>query len=270
LKTSKIRKWGPWLALVLVFSIATSLLSWWQFSRREEAVNKIDLVLENYDSAPVPLSELIWEIDENGNAKSEWQSVLVTGEYVSEYTTLVRNRPLSGQPGFLQLVPLRLQNGEILIVERGWLAGSSDITTPQSNPLPDSGLKELVVRLRAPEMDLGKAEVAGQLASINLDLLVERFSGIGRVIPDYYGRLVSETPGSNEYPIALPRPSLNEGNHLSYAFQWIIFGLMAFIAFLWAYRNDKRLQLESQGLLTPKVRKRTLADQDNEIEDASQ
>lgn len=258
------------MALVLVFSIATSLLSWWQFSRREEAVNKIDLVLQNYDSAPLPLSELNWKIDENGNAESEWQSVIVSGEYLPELTTLVRNRPLSGQPGFLQLVPLLLEDGRILIVERGWLPGSSDITKPQSNPLPDSGIKGLVVRLRAPEMDLGKAEVEGQLASINLDLLVERFSDSGEVITDYYGRLVSETPGSQEYPIALPRPSLNEGNHLSYAFQWIIFGLMAFIAFFWAYRNDKRLQLESQGLLEPKVRKRTLADQDNEIEDASQ
>jgi hypothetical protein len=68
----------------------------------------------------------------------------------------------------------------------------------------------------------------------------------------------------------MPKPTLNEGNHLGYALQWILFGVMAFGALIWAYRNDRRVRLESQGLLVPKIRKKTLSDLDEEFEDQNQ
>ena len=256
--------------MVVLFAIATSLLSWWQFSRREERVERIDQVIANYDKMPVPFESLPWRLNENGLTDAEWTPVTISGTYLPEEAVIVRNRPLSGQAGFLQLVPLVLDSGEILMIERGWIQAGSDITIPSSNPLPDSGRHELVVRLRAPEPDLGRPSVAGQLASINPAELSELLAPYGSVITDRYGRLVSESPGYAEAPFGMPMPSLNEGNHLSYALQWILFGLMAFAALFWAYRNDRRIRLEEQGLLVPKVRKKTLSDLDNEFEDLNQ
>ena len=149
------------------------------------------------------------------------------------------------------------------------MAGSR-VTEPAANPIPDSQARELVVRLRPPEMNLNKDQVAGQVASIELETLAKRFESSGEVITEFYGRLVSEDPSSKESLISVPKPSLNEGNHLSYALQWIIFGLMAFFAFFWAYRNEKRIELERQGLLQPKIRRKTQADFDAQIEDANQ
>lgn len=270
MKQSTLRRWGPWIAVVVLFSIATSLLSWWQFSRREERVERIEMVIANYDKPPVAMETLNWQLGDNGLTELEWTPVSVTGKYLPEQAVIVRNRPLSGQAGFLQLVPLVLQTGEILIIERGWIQAGSDITTPVSNPLPNAGEHELVVRLRAPEPDLGRPPVQGQLASINPAELSETLTPYGDVITDRYGRLVSESPGYENAPFAMPMPSLNEGNHLSYALQWILFGLMAFAALFWAYRNDKRIRLEEQGLIQPKVRKKTLSDLDNEFEDQNQ
>lgn len=270
LKTSRTRRWAPWLALVIVFAIATSLLSWWQFSRREEAVNKINLVLSNYDAKAIDFDQLDWQIDSNGNAASEWQSVRVTGHYLPELTTLVRNRPLAGSAGFLQLVPFQIEDGRILIVERGWLMAASKVTDPSSNPLPDNKNRELTVRLRPSEINLNKDAVVGQVASINLPTLASLFESEGEVITSYYGRMSEEVPPTTDALIAMPKPSLNEGNHLSYALQWIIFGLMAFFAFFWAYRNEKRLELESLGLVEPKIKRKTQADFDAQIEDSSQ
>jgi hypothetical protein len=45
---------------------------------------------------------------------------------------------------------------------------------------------------------------------------------------------------------------------------------MAFAAFLWAYRNDKRLRLEEQGLIPKRVQKRTQANDDAAFEDQNQ
>ena len=256
--------------MVVLFSIATSLLSWWQFTRREERVERIDQVVANYDKTPVPYESLSWNLNDNGLTDAEWTPVTVSGSYLPDEAVIVRNRPLSGQAGFLQLVPLLLDNGDILMIERGWIQAGSDITAPSSNPLPSGARHELVVRLRAPEPDLGRPSVPGQLASINPAELSALLSPFGSVISDRYGRLVSESPGYAEAPFAMPMPSLNEGNHLSYALQWILFGLMAFAALFWAFRNDRRIRLEEQGLLEPKVRKKTLSDLDNEFEDLNQ
>jgi cytochrome oxidase assembly protein ShyY1 len=268
LKLATIRRWAPWLALVVVFAIATTLLSWWQFSRREEKVQKIQLVIENYDAKVVPLDEIDWSHDEAGNPINEWRQVSVTGHYLPEQALLVRNRPLSGSAGFLQLVPFELQTGQILIVERGWLRADSDITKPESNPLPNSDLRTLTLRLRPSEPDLGKKSVPGQVASIDLNEVQRLVSPA--VVADYYGRLVSEDPASSELPIAMPKPSLDEGNHLSYALQWLLFGIMAFGAFIWAYRNDKRVRLEAQGVISSKKKRQTQADLDASFEDQNQ
>ena len=66
----------------------------------------------------------------------------------------------------------------------------------------------------------------------------------------------------------MPKPSLDEGNHLSYALQWVLFGLMAFGAFIWAIRNERRIQLEEQGLVPRRVKRKNQAALDAEIEDA--
>ena len=269
MKTSTVRRWGPWLALVILFAIATSLLSWWQFDRRNDRVERINQVIANYDRTPIPYSDLIWTTNPDGSSEMEWTPVTVSGTYLPESSLLVRNRPLNGQAGFLQLVPLQLSDGRILMVERGWLIASSELVMPQTNPLPNGGFHELTVRLRVSEQDLGR-ERAETLASIDLPEVAERLSNLGPVITAHYGRLVTEQPGYETTPLPMPKPTLNEGNHLSYAIQWIIFGLMAFIAFFWALRNDRRIQAEQAGLVAPRERKKTRADLDAEFEDANQ
>lgn len=263
---STIRRWAPWLGLVIVFSIATTLLSLWQFDRREQRVEQIQQVLENYDQSPIDILQIEW-VEIEGRFPLEWRPVRVQGEYLGQIF-LVRNRPLSGQPGFLQLAPFQLTDGRILVIERGWLPSSSTLTQPMSNPEPRSGLYELVVRLRPGEPDLGREETE-TLASIDLAEVGNRI-GSADVIQDFYGRLASETPSNANLPLAMPKPSLNEGNHLSYAIQWIIFGLMAFAAFIWAYRNDRRVIAESRGDLAPRVKRKGQADRDAEFEDANQ
>jgi cytochrome oxidase assembly protein ShyY1 len=241
------------------------LLSWWQFDRREDRVAKIAMVSANYDIPAVPLGEISWDF-RDGEPINEWRQVKIEGTYLPEETRIVRNRPLSGQPGFLQLVPMRLSNGQILAVERGWLPAGNPFTTPALNPIPDSVPRELVVRLRLSEQDLNRAEVPGQLASLHIASLTDSLGS--SLITEYYGRLVSETPSMPENPRPMPKPSLNEGNHLSYALQWILFGIMAFWALIWAIANERRLRLEAQGLRTPKKRRVTQADRDADIEDA--
>jgi cytochrome oxidase assembly protein ShyY1 len=84
---------------------------------------------------------------------------------------------------------------------------------------------------------------------------------------DFYLRLVSEAPPESSYPQPLTRPLLDEGNHLSYAVQWVIFAVMGFFALFWAIRQERdyrRMELDSNYVPRSAKRKSNL---DSTIED---
>jgi hypothetical protein len=75
-----------------------------------------------------------------------------------------------------------------------------------------------------------------------------------------YGLLISEAPPAADRPLAAQRPVEDEGPHLSYALQWIAFGILAFIGLVWAVRRERTI---AAGGTIPKRRER-----DAEVEDA--
>lgn len=234
------RRWGAYLALTLVFAIVCGLLSWWQWSRRDEAVAEIALIERNYDAAPRPVHEVFDGLDA-WNDGDEWTPVQLTGVYLDDAEMLVRNRVHGGNPGFEQLAPLLLNDGTVFIVDRGWLPlGEGPNATPDSTPRPPDGEVNVVVRIRPSEPELpGRTAPEGQLPSIYVPEVVAQSGHPGYTAT--YGLMVSEDPAADERPARAVRPAEDEGPHLSYALQWITFGVMAFIGLVWAWRREIRI-----------------------------
>jgi cytochrome oxidase assembly protein ShyY1 len=248
-----VRRWGGYVALTVVFAIACGLLSWWQWSRREEAVERIERIEANYDAEPGTLSELLPVLDEEAR-EAEWHPVLLRGEYL-----LVRNRPRNGLAGYEVLVPLRLGDGRLFVVDRGWIPAGEELEAPESVPAPPRGEVELVVRLRRGEPEIpGRSAPTGQLATVHLPSIAGLLDA--PVYSGMYGLLAAETPAPADAPLRAFKPSLDEGSHLSYALQWIAFGVLAFIGLAWAVRRERKI---AAGFVP--VRRR---EPDAEIEDA--
>lgn len=259
------KRWLLWALLVTIFSVACFFLSQWQFSRRAEAVAKIQSVEKNYDLAPVALDDLAGL--GSFNVANEWRPVSLSGKFLADKAVLVRNRPYNGSPGFLQLVPFELTSGKIIAIETGWLPTGDDNHAPKAIPLPSSVNQEIVARLRPAEPSLNRDAPAKQIATINVEALVEKENLTGQVYTSFYARLANSY-SETEFPKVLPKPDLNEGNHLSYALQWILFALMAFAALGWAIRQEaliRRMKLDPN--FVPKVRKK-VGDADKAAEDA--
>src|SRR5690606_10585179 len=141
----------------------------------EEAAERIRQIEENWDSAPVPLAAVLASPDAAFDRADTWTPVELTGEYLVEETLLVRNRPRDGVTGFEVLVPFRLGDGTVLIVNRGWLpAGERQAERPDALPDPMRGPQTIVARLRAGEPPVpGRSAPAGQVATIELPLIAE-------------------------------------------------------------------------------------------------
>lgn len=232
------RRWIGYLALVVAFAIACVGLSNWQLARRTEALTEIARVENNWNSVPRPVGAVLPTLAGFDEA-DKWLPVTMTGRYLVDEQLLARSRPLDGNPGFEVLVPLRLDDGTVFIVDRGWLPVGHAQDAPDSVPAAPAGEVTVVVRLKASEATIvGRSAPTGQIATIHLPDIAERVG-----LPTYtgaYGVMDSEDPSPATRPTAAEKPAADEGPHLSYAFQWLVFGLMAFFALGWAIRQEYR------------------------------
>ncbi len=237
-------RWAGYLALVIVFAIVCSALGTWQLNRRAEALAEVARIDANYDAEPIPLAEALPELDAF-DVEQRWQVVELRGEYLTEDEVVVRNRPFSGTTGFEVVTPFRLDNGDVFMVDRGWVAQNSD-GRPSEVPPPPSGEVDVTARLKAGEGRIaGRTSTGREFATIDLEELAERVGA-----PSYtgaYGILVQDGADAAEPPLGAPRPERDEGPHLSYALQWYVFALLAFIGLGWA-ANQERKAREEAGL----------------------
>jgi len=233
------RQWAGYLALTIVFAVVCSGLGTWQLARRAQAQVEISRVDNNFDAEAIPLAEALPELDSFAESQ-KWLPVELTGRYLQDEELLVRNRSLNINPGFEVLTPLLLANGDVFIVDRGWVpTGDDDQNSPAAVPASPDGEVTVVVRLKKGEPVLaGRSATGNQVATINLPDIAER---LGRdTYTGAYGLMKTEDPGVAERPTAVLRPVRDEGPHLSYAFQWFVFALMAFVGLGWAARQEYR------------------------------
>ena len=232
------RRWAGYLALTILFAVVCAGLGTWQLARRAEALSELAKIDANFDASPVPLANALPGL-ESFDESQKWMQVELTGTYLTEDELLVRNRPLNINPGFEVLTPMRLEDGSVFIVDRGWLPTGAKQDAPDVVPEAPSGVVTVVSRLKAGEPALaGRTASGNQIATIDLDDIAERLD-----MPTYtgaYGLMASEEPAPTERPVAVEKPVRDEGPHLSYAFQWFVFGILAFIGLGWALRQEYR------------------------------
>ena len=231
-------KWLGYLLLAAIFATACVFLGRWQMDRRAETLAEINRVVSNYSATPVPFAQARDQFNQLDPAK-EWTQVELKGTYDTAGERIVRNRPLNGQPGYEIVVPFRLTTGETVVVDRGWLPiGNKNPGSPDSVPSPPPGEVTAVVRLKHGEPELQRGAPEGQLASIDLPTYAAQLGY--PLMTGAYGQLASETPPAAEMPVAFPKPSTDEGTHLSYSLQWFAFGVLMFVGFGYAARQQAR------------------------------
>lgn len=260
-------RWVRWTSLAVVFAVACGFLSNWQLNRRIQIVKVIERVERNYDHQRVRLDLMVPQLRDFKMSR-EYRRVWLAGSYLPKKTVLIRNRPLDGIQGFQVVTPFRLESGEIILMDRGWVPTGDSPAVPAFLPLPSSQPQLVVGRLKATEPKDSRTAPNRQTLSINSQAIAKQVNLAGQ--PIYSGAyllLEQESIVSRTGKLS-SKPSLNEGNHLSYAFQWVIFAVMAFIAVGWAVRKEQvSTRMQADPTFVVKKRRR-VGDEDNAAEDA--
>lgn len=266
------KRWLGYWALFIVFSVGCVLLGNWQFERRAQAQAEIQRIDQNYDAAARDLGDVVSDPTLFDEDAYKWQPVFLQGTYLQD-SILVRNRPHLSQVGYEILSPLRLQDGTLFIVNRGWLPLSETGLADVEIPAPPSGQVEVVARLKAGEPVISdRAAVGNTIGTINLPELQQRLDQ--PMFTGAYGLLVSESPSAPHGELSL-RPERDEGPHLSYALQWYVFIVVAAGGLLLGARNEYLANGEARigsGAASPgsrrPSRRRTDADDEDALLDA--
>jgi cytochrome oxidase assembly protein ShyY1 len=244
-RTALKPRWLALLAAVLVLSSGMAWLGTWQLGRARDQGDAAKQA--RVSIPPVPLRDVL-PPQTAFPADGVDRPVTVTGSWERGGQLLLPERWLDGRQGFWVLTPLRLDDGSVLAVLRGWTASAADAergaaalpTTPVSLTGVLRPGEEAVTRTPGETSGLP----AGQLERVDPVELIERWSG-----PTHTGFVVltaPEQPGLTPVPPATGNGRLALQN-LSYAVQWFIFA--GFGLFLWfrLVRDDHR------GLLGARV-----------------
>ncbi|GAB3606463.1 hypothetical protein GCM10027413_18720 [Conyzicola nivalis] len=230
--------WARYLALAVVFALVCVGLCLWQLDRRDTALEELARIDNNYSADPVPLAEAVPELD-SFDLSDKWTPVTITGTYLSDDELLVRNRPYNSGPGFEVLTPLLLADGSVFIVDRGGLPTGQKQDAPDVIPAAPSGEVTVTARLKPGEPTLpGRSAPAGQIATIQLDEIAAMLDR--PVYTGAYGLMATEDPAPADRPLASTKPARDEGPHLSYAFQWLVFALFGFFGLGYGLRQEYR------------------------------
>lgn len=264
--------------LAASLAVACGLLGRWQWNRHVARDAAIAVIEGSYDAEPVPLADVLATPDDALGDDEVWRPVTVVGHYDAGATALLRNRPINGQAGFHVLVPFVVTGpgagtGQppVLIVDRGWVPTGDGAGHPDTLPAPPAGTQTIVVRLRADEPASTRAAPAGEVQRISVDQVLAAGGRAPGAVDAYaaYGALATEDGDAPGDVGALPKPSIDPGSHLSYAFQWWAFGLGSLIGFsILARRELQEPAPEGPSSPAPARTPRRKGPTAEEIEDA--
>jgi surfeit locus 1 family protein len=209
--------WVAGHALALAVVVAFVNLGLWQLRRLDEVREHNATVSARLAEPPRPLATVLADVGADAEELA-YRRVTVSGQYRPDEEILLSTRSYRGAPGHHLLTPLETAAGEGVIVDRGWVPYELD-DPPVAAAAPGSGEVTVTGVLFPPQPSpSGGRDRVEFLRQVDLDRLGRQVSI--DLAPVY---VLAQDEPSQALPRPAELPTLDEGNHLSYAVQWFLF-----------------------------------------------
>ncbi|MFF4762322.1 SURF1 family protein [Streptomyces sp. NPDC001292] len=215
------------LTVVAIALVPTMIrLGFWQLHRHEHKVALNKVIAESLAAQPVP-AESLTSPGATVKHADLYRRVTAKGHFDTADEEVVRRRTnADGDVGYHVLTPFVLDDGRILLVNRGWVPADASQTAFPKIPAPPRGEITVTGRLMPDETtaESGIKDVKGlpdrQVMLINSAQQAER---LGKQVLGGYVQLTSPASQGGS-PQLLPDPEHGDiGPHLAYAIQWWLF-----------------------------------------------
>ena len=230
--------------LILLLVVTMVNLGFWQLRRLHEKQSH-NASVERNEAVPIaPIGSVVNPNEPTNQASAlAFRRVTATGTYDTDNEVIVRARSFNERPGVWVASPLRLPDGNGVIVVRGFLPSQGTLQSVPADAEPPSGpvtVEGLVQETQTRGL-IGPTDPSGRLtdiARVDVDRLQQQ---IPYHLYPVWLQLTSSSPAqAGSEPEILPPPVLDEGPHFSYAVQWFIFSTIAVIGYPLILRRSAR------------------------------
>jgi len=235
-----------WIAAILAalaFAMTCFLLlAPWQFNRHSERSAQNAAINAALAAQPVPVADLMNTAGQPPQS-ALWRVVTATGTFDGERQVQVRLRQDSnGNPVSEVVLPFRLDSGQLLLVDRGFVR-FADVRNGVPIADPPTGRVTISGRVQAEQIDPLNRQplvVEDRIEAYAINEGAVTSGATGGPIPDteFLQGYVQLTEGSPGVLTPIDLPQTDAGPFLSYALQWEAFGVIALIGIgIFVYRE---------------------------------
>ena len=215
----------PFVALLLY-------LGFWQVHRADEK-RALQAILEfRAKEPPVELTGFVPSAD-----PLRYRRAVARGEWNAKGQVFIDNRIRDGRAGFEVVTPLRLADGAMLLVNRGWIARDARYPQAPEVAVPPGEAQVTGLATVPPRrvLELSPETVSGNVwQNLNLDRYRERMGAT--VLPVV---LLASTPAEGAAAV-VEQPDAGIAKHVEYSLTW--FSLAATTVVLWLVLNTRRVR----------------------------
>lgn len=230
---------APWWAWLLTAALTALFLrlGFWQMSRAEEKKSIISAYQQAAKSQPADAISLL----KSGSRPPYARALQLRGRFEPERSLLLDNQVLRGGVGYHVWTPLRLADGELLLVDRGWVATGPDrrVLPRFESPSDEVSLRGVWQPLPRPGLRIGVNSCApGPWPRVVQYPLFEELRCIlGPTLQD--GVLWLDPAEPQGFERAWTVSGFPPERHYGYALQW--FALAATLLLLFIVVNFRRI-----------------------------
>ncbi|MBD0420952.1 SURF1 family protein [Streptomyces sp. TRM S81-3] len=233
------------LTLIALLLIPTMIrLGFWQMHRYEERTARNDLVADALGAEPVPVERLTAP-GKKITTDERYRTVTAKGRFDTDDEVVVRRRTNADDAvGYHVLTPFVLDDGKVLLVNRGWIPADSPSQTDFPEiPAPPRGEITVTGRMMPDETTAasGIKDLEGlpdrQVMLINSEQQAER---LGAPVLGGYVVLTAPEPASGT-PQLIGRPGNEDAAlNFAYAIQWWLFSAAVPVGWWFLVRREAR------------------------------
>ena len=227
------RRWIVLSAAVLAVGV-TARLGLWQLDRAAQKI-AIQAAIERERARPA-LDALALAGDDAGARSQQHRAVRLEGRWLPDATVYLENRPMAGRTGFLAITPLALDDGRVLLVQRGWLPRDAADRTHIVAPPPPPGRVRVDGRVAlalSHAFELAPASIPPGAIRQNLDIAeFARESGL-KLLPLVVVQEDGAEPPADGLLRQWPVPTADVHKHYGYAFQWFALSALVLLLYVW-------------------------------------
>lgn len=216
----------PWIFIAGVVGVLVGLGSW-QLQRLKWK----NTLMAQYERGQIESPLALNDIASGQFSEHAYRRVTFTGTYLHDKEVHLGGRRWHGKTGYQLLTPMRMEDGRIFLVNRGWIPFELKEQEKRTDSLVEEASHMAVLRIPKAGGVFTPENHPEKNFWFTVDFpAIEKFTGI--TSEPVMLEVIEAKPDINLFPITSDGKRVFRNDHLGYAITWYLLALAALIMFV--------------------------------------